>query len=216
MDSGEECDPTVSTNTCAADEVCGAVGTPVACRCVSEEVCGNCIDDDGDGLTDFEAPVCCAGSQRFVLGIQRGRLRPRGNVSKFRLKARLEGLGPSDVNPRVHDVFLQIRPTDFPADALCARVPAARFTQRGRTFKFRDPHHTAPSAKGIDALTVVIKPAGSFLSTSGRRVQGVTPSHVISLDVTVGFLGATITGDKRCAAGSHAVTTGSRGGFKFP
>ena len=95
-------------------------------------------------------------------------------------------------------------------------MPAARFTQRGRTFKFRDPHHTAPSAKGIDALTLVIKPAGSFLRASGRWVQVVTPPHVISVDVTVGFLEATIAGDQRCAAGSHAVTTGSRGGFKFP
>ena len=26
----------------------------------SREDCGNCVDDDGDGRTDYEDPACCA------------------------------------------------------------------------------------------------------------------------------------------------------------
>src|SRR5262249_27496400 len=37
-------------------------------RCESGgEICGDCIDNDGDGLTDFEDPDCCGNVQTFPM-----------------------------------------------------------------------------------------------------------------------------------------------------
>src|SRR2546422_3168126 len=35
------------------------------------EICANCIDDDSNGLTDFEDPACCAGVQSFAMTVDR-------------------------------------------------------------------------------------------------------------------------------------------------
>src|SRR5206468_2515930 len=74
------------------------------------DICGNCIDDDRNGLTDFEDPACCMQSQAFTMTVTRGLLRPRGAATRLKLKSLLAKVGLADVNPLKQDVFVQIRP----------------------------------------------------------------------------------------------------------
>src|SRR2546422_9853953 len=90
------------------------------------EICANCIDDDSNGLTDFEDPACCAGVQSFALTVRRGQLRPRGATSRLRLKTTLAETGLATVNPLQQDVFLQIRPAGG-TEVLCAKIPHDKF-----------------------------------------------------------------------------------------
>ena len=43
------------------------------------EICGNCIDDNLNDLTDFEDPACCSDSagQVFITDLRRGKIKPR-------------------------------------------------------------------------------------------------------------------------------------------
>jgi hypothetical protein len=216
----EECDPVALTPGCPAGQICGAAGTAVGCRCVQpetvpQEICGNCIDDDGNGLTDFEDPACCTQSQTFAMVVRHGRLRPVGSLSRLRLKTLLARAGLSHVNPLREDVFLQIRTAGGP-ELLCARMPAAKFMRMHGAFKFWDKKHVVPSAKGINDLTVKVRRDGSVrLRTLGKRVQMQTPPHG-PLQVTVGFHDPSSNASNACSSAVQAFRTGNRGRLIAP
>src|SRR5207249_4974771 len=85
------CTPCTTTADCDDQDACtqdlctaGACQhTPLEnCPAPLVEICGDCIDNDGNGLTDFEDPACCSGQvQRFTMDLKRGRIRPRGVTS---------------------------------------------------------------------------------------------------------------------------------------
>src|SRR5947208_2963251 len=103
----------------------------------SPEICGNCIDDDGNGLTDFEDPACCLESSTFTMKLKEGRLHPHGATTRLALRTVLARSGLA-VNPLDDDVVLQIRP-EGGTDVFCARIPAADFTKRRRRRPSRPP-----------------------------------------------------------------------------
>jgi hypothetical protein len=179
------------------------------------EICGNCIDDDNNGLTDFEDPACCSQLQTFTMGLSRGRLRPAGSVSRLRLKSLLARTGLGQVNPLRQDVFLQIRPAGG-LDLLCAKIPASKFMRMHGAFKFWDRKHMVTSARGINDLTVKIRRDGSVrLRTLGRRVQMQTPARG-SLQVTVGFHDPAGDAGNRCSSTVQAFRSGRRGALLAP
>src|SRR5262249_52290823 len=69
------------------------------------ERCGNCVDDDGNGLIDFEDPACCSGPAAFAGTPRQGRIAPRGGQSFLRLQATLATAGFT-VSPPSDEVFL--------------------------------------------------------------------------------------------------------------
>ena len=150
-----------------------------------QEICGDCIDNDGNGLTDFEDPACC-GMQ--PMQIKRARIVSRGGTSRLRLRAMLARKGMGGVNPTTQDVFLQIRPAGG-GEALCARVPASSFKRSRRSFRFKNRSALA-SAKGLSQLAVKIGSQGRVrMQARGSKVQmNVEPGP---MQLTVGFQGAT-------------------------
>src|SRR6185295_20188659 len=221
-DPGEQCDPSTGAAGCPTGTVCGPVTTPNACRCVPPggeitEICGNCIDDDGNGLTDFEDPACCPTGRGFSLTLRRGRIRSAGgNLSKLRLKTILAQHGLEGINPLKEDVFLQIRP-EGGADVFCARIPAGKWTKGKRTFKFKDRKHTVASAQGLDVVKIKVKAKkGVRLRTRARQAKLKTPSQG-RLQVTVGFHDGT-AGDaqNRCTSTVAQFRTGRKGRLKAP
>jgi hypothetical protein len=180
------------------------------------EICANCIDDDNNGLTDFEDPACCAGVQSFAMTVRRGQLRPRGTTSRLRLKTTLAETGLASVNPLQEDVFLQIRPAGG-TEVLCAKIPHDKFMRMHGAFKFWDHKHLVASAKGIDDLTVKVRRDGSVrLRTVGNHVQFRTPLQN-SLQVTVGFYDAAAgDGANRCSTETRAFRTGRSGRLIAP
>ena len=221
-DAGEQCDPNASPTGCATGTTCGAavVGSADACRCVPatggpKEICGNCIDDDGNGKTDFEDPACCPRQQTFTMAVRRGKLRPRGPVTKLKLRTVLAEAGLDHVNPRKEDVFLQIRPRGG-MDVLCAKVPAEKFMRMHRAFKFWDRKHRVVSAKGLSDMTIKVRKNKSVrLRTVGKRVQFRTPTEG-PLEVTVGFHDPAGDGGNSCSSQVQAFRTTRTGRLIAP
>ena len=180
------------------------------------DICGNCIDDDGNGLTDFEDPACCMQSQAFTMTVTRGLLRPRGATTRLKLKSLLAKAGLADVNPLKQDVFVQIRPAGG-ADVFCAKAPADKFMKMHGAFKFWDRQHRVASAKGISDIRVQVRPDGSVrFSAVGKRVEFTTPQSG-TLQVTVGFRDpATAETGNRCSTQTQAFRTGRQGQLLAP
>ena len=206
--------------TCRSDCTIDFGGCPTTTTTIPSpglrEICANCIDDDRNGLTDFEDPACCAGVQSFAMTVRRGQLRPRGATSRLRLKTSLAETGLASVNPLQQDVFLQIRPAGG-TEVLCAKIPHDKFMRMHGAFKFWDHEHLVASAKGIDDLTVKVRRDGSVrLRTVGNHVQFRTPEQN-SLQVTVGFYNATAgDGANRCSTETRAFRAGRSGRLIAP
>lgn len=219
--TGEQCDPAAAPS-CGAGEECGAAGSADACTCVPAsalplEVCGNCLDDDENGLADFEDPACCPAGRSFPLSLRRGRIKGNGaGASKLRLKAILARSGLEGVNPLREDVFLQIRP-EGGSDVFCARIPAGRWLKKRRSFRFRDRKHTVASALGLDVVKIKVKRGkGVRVRTKARRAQLTAPAQG-RLQVTVGFRDATAgDGQNRCSSAVARFRTGRRGRLIAP
>ena len=211
----EECDGS------ARGALVGTCDACVSCKCVTTttlpavEICGNCIDDDHNGLTDFEDPACCSQTQAFAMELKRGRLVPRGSATKLRLKAFLARNG-MDINPKIQDVELQI--SGKAGQMLCAQIPASAFKQRKTTFKFKDKKHLVTSAGAIDRVVIRVKKNHTVtFRLKGRKVALTTPTAG-SLRVTVGFRNAASAeaGNRCSSVRSAEFRTGPKGSIRFP
>jgi hypothetical protein len=175
-------------DNCTRIDMTGCLGT-------SGEVCGNCVDDDGDGLVDFEDSDCCS-DLPFPLLLSRSRIRYRQGTSRLLLKSRPVHVGRVVVNPAVQDVFLQIRSDDEPL--LCAMLPASSFRQKRSSYKFSDPRVTVASARGLRRLSVRLRGDGSIrVAASGRRVA-IARRVPGSMRVVLAFRGPVGDGVNHC------------------
>jgi hypothetical protein len=199
---GLRCNPDCTIDT-------GNCGKPV-------EICGNCIDDDGNGLTDFEDPACCPQAQTFTMSVTRGRIRPRGANSKLVVHSLLAASGLENVNPLKEDVFIQIRQPGG-SEILCAKAPAAKFMRMHGAFKFWDRKHQVASARGIQDVKVKVKKKNRNVRfrTFGKKVQFQTPPHG-SLQITVGFHDPTSDAGNACSSQVQPFRVGRKLGLKAP
>jgi hypothetical protein len=187
------------------------------------EICGNCIDDNNNGLTDFEDPECCAQAQVFSMTKVRGRMRRRGKnsgQSNFKVHSTLatSTLG-SEVNPHRNgqNVFVQVRPTGG-TDILCAWIPAKKFMKMGKKSMFWDRNRRVKSAQGLSDMTLTVGKHGRLrLRTHGPRVNIKTPSADTSLQVTVGFWNPSAGNSaNRCSTAVAPFRSGRRGLLRTP
>jgi hypothetical protein len=186
------------------------------CPAVGAEECGNCLDDDGNGLTDYEDPSCCVGPQRFPMVLRKGSI--SRNVKKqqtqLRLRSVLASSGLGDVDPTKDDVFIQLRdPTGN--SLLCARIPAELFrTKRGRSFKFRDRDGRLETALGLRRVSIRKAKDGSVqLRAKGKGVPFELP-NAGAIEITAAF--APSEGEARCSAARRPFRSGKRGKLVFP
>jgi hypothetical protein len=185
-----------------------------------KEICGNCIDDDGDGLTDFEDPECCQQAQLFEMLKVHGKMKPHGSRTSFQMQSTLalSGLG-GQVNPhqKGQDVFVQIRPVNGKQDIFCAFVPAKKFMTMHNSYMFWDRHFRVKSAKGLSDMTLIVGRNGRLkFRTHGPRVQLQTPGQS-QLQVTIGFHNpAASDSSNRCSSTTVPFRTSLTGGLRTP
>jgi hypothetical protein len=176
------------------------------------EICGNCVDDDHNNLTDFEDPACCS-TPRFAMILRRGRIHPKGQRSRLRLGA---GLASNSLPFALmkDDVFLQIRPAQG-TDILCAKVPAKEFMRMHGAFKFWDSKHTVESAQGLDDMTITVRSGSVRFRTLGKRVRFKAPPAG-NLQVTVAFHNSAGEVADRCSTTTAPFRTGRRKALLSP
>jgi hypothetical protein len=163
------------------------------------EACGNCLDDDGDGLADFEDSDCCGGIPE-VLSIERLQLRSIGAATQLKLAASPLA-GEASLAPPTHAVFVQLAVAeDDPI--FCASVDAVHFRGRRNTATFADRSNGVPSAGGITSLRIQRHRSGTLrLKLGGDRVAFASPAAG-SLRVAVALRSLVEPGNPtRCAAG---------------
>ena len=202
-------------NACTTDACIGGVcvytNTCLAPEAAPTEICGNCIDDNGNGLTDFEDPACSG--QAGTLTLEEGLLRRAGDATRLDLHTALAGLG---VNPLADDVILQIRPENG-TDVLCARIPAGSFVKHRRLFKFADPKHAVASAQGLDHVKIQVPANGNVRLLAGGKRARMTCPDAGPLQVTVGFHDATAgDGGDRSATIVQTFSAGPNGSLGIP
>jgi hypothetical protein len=208
----EQCDPAAPVPGCGPQQVC----TACACAPIPVEICDNCIDDDGNGLADFEDPACCGGHAPFALALTRGRIKSQGlTTSKVDLRGTLAASGLDRVNFLRHEVVLQIRP-EGGNQLLCARVPAGALHKSGNAFRFRDRKRTIESAQGLQTLVIGVRPDRSVnLHAKGSRVRLRTP-HDGTLDVTVGLRNPGGNAESFCSTAVVPFRVGPQGQLMLP
>ena len=215
---GEVCDgDDVAGQTCPG----GTVTCAPDCRSVDRshcpanapaphEICGNCIDDDLNGLVDFEDPACCAAPVAGRLAKARLKARPNGRTL-LRLRGSLGGKELA-VSPTTEDVFLQVRAQPG-AELLCAEVPAGRFKRLRHAFRFRDRTHVVPSARSLDLLRLHRGPQGTLHARALGRAMSLDMPHPGTVQVTIGFADPAA---KQCAVMTGPLRSARAGGLRSP
>src|SRR5437667_443621 len=132
---------TTSTTAAATTSTTAATTTTLP---APPEDCGNCVDDDGDGRTDYEDPACCA------------------QTAAMQVKKVLIVPGP--------DVTVQFRNQN--GELLCANIAHQRWKHGSRRgpFQFGDP--TGTVAQGLRKMEIKVSKSGSarFL-TAGKKMD---------------------------------------------
>jgi hypothetical protein len=163
-----DCD---DANTCTSDTCSGGV-----CQhaddpsCTPQEICGNCLDDDGDGLVDAEDPDCCAGP--VALDLRRLKLRPglsKGRGNRLRMRARASRFAVATFDPMSQDTSVQL--SDANGQIFCQTVAAPHWKHpRRRLYRFRDK--PGAFAGGLKRGNFKMKRSGKVIfRTRGKTVS---------------------------------------------
>jgi len=171
------------------------------------EICGNCLDDDGNGLVDLADPACCAPERSAAMELVEGRIAPGTTTSRLRLGA---NLGASvELSPHGQQVLLQLG--SAPGGTFCASLPPSAF--RGTARKLRLTAERAAGARGVRRMVLRRAADGSIRwRARGRRVWFSTDERQGSLDIRLLLADATDPGDgPRCFAAQAFFRPGPRG-----
>jgi hypothetical protein len=186
------------------------------------EVCGNCLDDDGNGLVDFEDPACCDST---ALGFNVKRARIKGwltcpgagaTTSALGLKARVGGLGT--VTPATHDLFLQVRDPAAASgeqELLCVEIDAERFARKHKRYRFKSATPPASMHGVTKAVVKMRKGGGAALNVSGKRTELLAPGAG-ALEVTLGFRDPAAASGNRCGTKTVVFRAKRKCVLRFP
>jgi hypothetical protein len=164
------------------------------------EICGNCLDDNGNGLIDGEDPACCPTVQPLVVtqsSFRAGRVRvrakfPEGTFAGF--------------NPRHGGVHLQARGAS--GEVLCCTIP-------GRDWQnlFQ---HTFGFFEQTPTVCPPIKCMNFALPKKGQPQVTFVTGQVSANSPLLSPLKITISADDQCAAGPVSLAPKLRRGGVLP
>jgi hypothetical protein len=221
------CRDGVCVPECTSDADCnvGSPGGSFVCidgRCVpSGEICGDCIDNDEDGLIDFEDPDCCdpQAGQLFSMDLRKGRVRPRSAVqSLLRLKGGLARSGLNAlIDPLTQQVVVQIH--GDAGEVLCATIPAGKFVKKKKAFRFSQKRTPLPVELGrnLDRVVIKILKRGDVrYRVKGKHTVLTTPAEG-TLKITLGFASpGTSASQNACSQAVRLFRGGKKGQLSFP
>ena len=219
------CKNGVCVPECQTDIDCkGSPGGSFVCidqRCVARELCDDCRDNDGDGLTDFEDPDCCSKQtgQLFDMDFRKGRLRAHSSSqSTLRLKGTLaRGLG-NKIDPTAQQVGIQIR-NQADGEVLCASVPSGKFLKKRKGFRFSNKRTPVPVEIGrnLDRVQLKVRKTGDVrFSLKAKRAMISTPAEG-TLEITIGFTRTGAAASQNvCSQAVRLFRGGKKGRLRFP
>ena len=176
---------------------------PPTSSTLPREVCGNCLDDDGDGNVDFEDAACCTTQGQLALGTVR--VKPHDGGSTLKLKGVLGGFDLPAAGSA--DLVLQLRNDKDPS--WCARIPASGLRAAKRGLRFDDADATVASANGLERVRLVrAKRGGKNVAISGDDTSFAAAAG--DVDVTIALVDAD---GAACVSSSATLRPSRRGGL---
>lgn len=177
------------------------------------ELCGNCVDDDGNGRVDYDDAACCAASGTMQL--KKAQLRGGASGGKLSLTAFLAGGGLPDVDATAADLYVRLATGDGTA-LFCGRIPASAFVRKKKVVRFVDKRGAVGDAAGLSKATVKrLKDQRLQVALLGKRAR-LAATTAGPLQVTLAFDDAG-GAPGRCAAAVQAFRTlGKNKGVRFP
>jgi hypothetical protein len=177
-------------------------------------VCGNCLDDDRNGQTDYDDPSCCAATGAARL--RKAQLRGSPSGGRLDLETTVSGGGFPTVNPTAEDLYIRLSDASD-VTLLCGRIPATAFRKRKKFFQFLDRRNVVPGDAGVDG--VVVKPLRSSqtlqVAAHGKRAE-LAATAAGTIRVTLAF-DAAGPGRGRCASVVQLFRAAGRNkGLRFP
>jgi hypothetical protein len=182
--------------------MCGATSQAIAL-----EICGNCVDDDGNGLVDLADAACCAPERTAVMELREGRIAPGRETSRLRLAATLGG--GALLSAGGQQVLMQLG--SAPNGSFCASMPPSAF--RGTAEKLRLTREAVAGARGVRRMLLRRQADGAVRwQARGRRVGFSTDERQGSLDILLLLADATAPGEgARCFAARAFFRPGRNG-----
>jgi len=186
--------------------VAGATSRAAA-EAPSLEICGNCIDDDGNGLVDLADAACCAPERTAAMELREGIIAPGDETSRLRLTATLGG--GARISAGGQQVLMQLG--SAPNGSFCASMPPSAF--RGTADRLRLGREAVAGARGVRRMSLRRQPDGAVRwQARGRRVGFSTDGRQGSLDILLLLADATAPGEgARCFAARAFFRPGRKG-----
>jgi hypothetical protein len=149
---------TVVSSSTTSSTVPGATTTTLPS---GAEVCGNCVDDDADGLTDDADDACCAAPE--ALGIVKGRITGKKGdlaVAKLKLKS-APGAGFATADPTTAPVTIQLADAD--GAVVCTMLTP--WKRKGKRFAFKQ------AGTGLTKGALASGKKGVALTLAGKSID---------------------------------------------
>ena len=197
----EDCDDheTCTTESCSAGKC--ASDRDIACE-QPVEICGDCLDNDGDGLVDYADPDCCESQAMTVkrLVIQKPSARAQGN--RLRLKAIYRQETPAGFDPTAQDTSLQL--SDAGGLFVCQTIAGTHWkSPHAKKFGFSD--RDGSFAGGLATGHFTVKGSGRVLFTTLGRKLTLRSVEGTAVDLTVRVGGQCSHSTNTLRSGQHAL-----------
>jgi uncharacterized repeat protein (TIGR01451 family) len=124
------------------------------------EICGDCVDNDGDGLVDYEDPDCCQRTDPLTLSRMIMRLRPQAAADTLRLRSRGVAAAAASLDPR-DGVTLQLSDSNGQLYCHDIDVTTTKAGLKHGVFRFRDK--TGTLAAGLQRARFKIRKDGQLV-----------------------------------------------------
>jgi hypothetical protein len=164
------------------------------------EICGNCIDDNGNGLVDSEDLACCSTVQPLVVTQSSFR------AGRVRVRAKFPDGTFAGFNPRHGGVHLQVR--GAAGEVLCCTIPGRNWQNLFQ--------HTFGFFEQTPTVCPPIKCMNFALPKKGQPQVTFVTEQVSANSPLLSPLKITISADDQCAAGPVSLAPKVRRGGVLP
>ncbi len=183
------------------------VATSSTTTTTGNEICGNCADDDGDGLVDQADPDCC--TEIGTLSVTRVRIVPRRHRrgdAKLRVTGTLAGAGFPNIDPRQQEVALLF--ADGVSTPVCCTITQERWLRLFKNYYgFWDKlERVCPPIQDVSLRQKRDGSAGVVISTPHFDLAQLTGND-LALTVRVGA---------SCAGTTVPLRRTKAGGYVYP